>query len=306
MRITQSITPLLPLLRAGGLNAHVRGWDRALRSLFPITDQSSGFVKVIYRGRPYAAEPNQYVDWQVLTSGGYEVQDLAVFEVLGRHLRSNPPLVLDIGTNIGHHMFVFATLGWRVLAFEPNPALWPSIEAKIRAGNLCEVALHKVGLGDQDTALQFEVPVAENSGTGHFVLEADASAGHSKRRLPIRGGDNYLAQHDVGPVDLIKIDIQGFEASALRGLRGTIASCRPILSVEIGNENRETIPTLESLAALLPVRYGFRMMRHDRRFLFLLPRLVRLTEEEFSRVDGNVFCVPEEYLSILDAEFRVK
>lgn len=305
MRITNNWLPLLPILRGGQLNHLVRGWDRLLRRIFPIRDQSGEFLRTLYRGHPYVAATDQYIDWEVLTTGGYEVDDLAVFEVLSRHLTTYRPLVMDIGTNVGHHMFVFSTLGWRVMAFEPNPALWPAIEAKISSANLREVSLHKVGLGDEDAMLRFCVPIAENTGTGHFVASSVVPADTLEQCLPVRRGDDYLVEQNVHHVDIIKLDVQGFEAPTLRGLHATIASSRPVLSVEIGDENRDAIPTLDSLAALLTNGYGFRTVRQNRRLLFRVPQLVEVTAKDFAYIDGNVFCIPEEHLAMLDRHFQV-
>lgn len=305
MRITNSVLPLLPVLRGGGLNRSVLGWDRILRRMFPIREQTEELIRTVYRGHPYMAAPNQYVDWQVLTTGGYEIFDLKVFEELSKQMAPTRPIIMDIGTNVGHHMFVFATLGWRVMAFEPNPSLWPAIEAKIRVANLRDVSLHKVGLGDQDAILRFRIPDAENSGTGQFVKSSEVGEDTAEQRLPVRRGDHFLAEQNVGHVDIIKIDIQGFEAPALKGLQATLESSRPVLSIEIGAENREEIPSLEALAVLLPKGYGFRMVRQYRRLLVRVPKLVKVAAADFGNVDGNVFCVPEERLAILDRAFQV-
>ncbi|MGE0055207.1 MAG: FkbM family methyltransferase [Hyphomicrobium sp.] len=250
------------------------------------------------------AAPDQYVDWQVLTTGGYEFDDLAVFEELSRQMTARRPLALDIGANVGHHMFVFATLGWRVMAFEPNPSLWPSIKEKIRTASLEDVSLHGIGLGDQDLSLRFRVPISENSGTGQFVTSSNVRRDHTDQDLPVRRGDDYLVEQKVENVDVIKIDIQGFEATALRGLRSTLESNRPVLCIEIGDENREEIPSLDALAALLPQGYGFRMMRQDPHLLFRLSKLVKVRPTEFGDIDGNIFCVPEERIAALDRAFQ--
>jgi FkbM family methyltransferase len=259
-------------------------------------------LQTTYRGRPYAAAPNHFVDWEVLTTGGYEIHDLSIFETISAHL--SDAIVLDIGANVGHHSFVFASLGWRVLAFEPNPALWPIIEAKIEAAKFADIQLHTVGLGDRDEIRGFQIPDEWNSGTGRF-LARNADRVDIDQWLPVRHGDDYLAGHGVSKVDVLKIDIQGFERHALKGLSGTIGRNRPLICIEIGDENRTSIPTLSALASLLPERYAFRRVRHDNVLLFRRPRLDTLDANEFSAFDGNTFCVPEERLDWLESAGRV-
>jgi FkbM family methyltransferase len=297
MRIRQNSLAFLRLARCGGLNQHVRGWNRCLAAIFPIADQSGDLLQVDYRGLPYVAAPNNYVDWQVLIIGGYEIRDLAIFEAVSAHLAG--AVVLDIGANVGHHSFVFASLGWRVLAFEPNPELWPIIEAKIAAAEFENVQLHTVGIGDRDELLAFDIPDRWNSGTGRFLAQ-DADRPPIAQRLPVRRGDDYLEAHGVSDVDVIKIDVQGFELHVLRGLSKTLARSRPLVCVEIGDENRESIPTLSALASLLPERYVFRRTLYDNLLLFRRARLETLNPDGFDTFDGNALCVPEEHLGWLE------
>lgn len=299
MQLTKTILPLMPLLRGLGLNRRVKGWNRSLFALFPLARQSSAFVETRYRGQPYVAAPQHYVDWQVLTTGAYEVEDLEVFERLVRHIPH--ATVLDIGTNVGHHAFVFATLGWSVVAFEPNPALWAIVEAKVNAAKLPNIHLNKFGLGEADEVLVFSIPDLSNSGTGHFhAMGADAPDG--SLRLPIRQGDNCLMQLGIEKVDVVKIDVQGFEPHALKGLRGTLERNRPILCVEVGAENRQAIPTLAALAALLPVNYEFRYVRIDDLIVLRRARLTVLDRSAFPSFEGNVFCAPAEHALWLDTQ----
>jgi FkbM family methyltransferase len=299
MKLTPTALRVLPLLRAGGISTHIVGWNRTLTGLWPLHDQDDAIFVARYRGRDYAAAPSHYVDWKVLTTGGYEHFDLAVFDALAKRLPN--ATVLDVGTNVGHHAFVFAALGWTVHAFEPNPDLWPLIEAKLSAARLNSVRLHKVGLGDADATLEFGVPEPSNSGTGSFLPGSARGLGV---QLPVRRGDDYLAAAGVtGPIDVVKIDIQGFEAPALRGLEETLLRTRPIISIEIGDENRATLPTLQALASLLPPDYEFKRVRIDT-FVFLRRgELEDITAAAFPSFDGNVFCVPVERMSVLGDPF---
>lgn len=289
MKITPLTFTLLKLLRAGGLNSHVRGWDRALRMLFPISQQSETFLDVPYRGKRYRAVPSQYVDWQVLCVGAYEIEDLKIFDAVASH--KTPLTVLDIGTNVGHHAYVFATLGATVHAFEPNPQLWPIIEAKINMARLTHVYLHKIGLSDRDASLHFYMPDHTNSGTGQFV--GKPSAGETIT-LPVRQGDTYLDEIGAGSIDLIKIDVQGLEPQVLAGLKKTLIRYRPIVSVEIGSENRESIPSIARLASMLPPDYVFHRIAYRHVGLLRFARIAVLPDKDYPNFDGNLFCAPRE------------
>ncbi|HMN38635.1 MAG TPA: FkbM family methyltransferase [Hyphomicrobium sp.] len=294
MQISRTTLPLLKMMRMGGLNNTIRGLDRVIRGLFPIASQTAGTIEVPYQGMTYAASPRHYVDWQVLTVGSYEPADLAVFRALHTHL--SKVNVLDIGANVGHHAFFFASLGWRVWAFEPNPELWPIFETKIKTANIGSVHLARFGLGDKDEFLVFQIPDSDNSGTGQFVPNVE-NALLDATTLPVRRGDEFVREAGIGQVDVIKMDVQGFEPQALLGLRQTLETSRPIVSVEIGPENRSSISTLEALGALLPSDYAYARVRQRNLGPLRLPRLEELTSSAFLEFEGNLFCSPSEKMT---------
>jgi FkbM family methyltransferase len=254
MQIDQAALPLLSALRMFGLNHHVRGWNRVLGRLFPHGRQQSRHLAVPRWGVTYLANPANYIDWNVLCFGGYERDDLKVFRRLGRPGAT----CLDIGANVGHHAIFFGSLGWSVHAFEPNPQLWNEFDRKVVVSGLSSVTLHKVGLGHEDGLLQFELENETNSGTGHFTTDSDQSRGRGQiQTLPVRNGDRYLAEAGIGHVDVVKMDIQGFEPEALAGLRETLRRDRPLLCIEVSLDNSEKFESFDGLRRCLPGGYSF-------------------------------------------------
>lgn len=291
MRITQATLPWLAVLQGFGLNRHVRGWNRILSLMFPHDRQGSRRLTTTQWGLPYLANPANYIDWNVLCHGSYEASDLAVFRKLaGRR----DAVCLDIGANVGHHSIFFGSLGWRVHAFEPNPQLWAEFEAKVGTSGLRSVALHRVGLGAEDGDLAFELENATNSGTGRFVdgSSVPPSGASSVGTLPIRRGDRYLDEAGIDRVDVIKMDIQGFEPEALAGLHETIARDRPLISLEIAPDNIAKFGSLADLARRLPAGYTFLRTRLQVKGPIRRAVIERCTDEDFAVMDGNLFCVP--------------
>ena len=289
MQLTQRTLPLLTLLQAGGLCRRVPGWSRVLSLLFPAGAQAEGHVRLTQWGLTYLANPANYIDWNVLCLGAYEADDLRLIA------RYAPPhaVCLDVGANIGHHSLFFAAQGWRVHAFEPNPQVWPEFEAKVAASGLRTVTLNKVGLGNEEGVLDFELESASNSGTGRFRPEGEAVAGSVPvGKLPIRNGDRFLREADIGRVDVIKMDVQGFEPEALAGLRETIARDHPLLCVEISEESTRKLGSFEAFRALFPDGYTFRTQRQALRGLVRRPVVAAYAGEGFHALHENLFCFP--------------
>ncbi|QWP78545.1 class I SAM-dependent methyltransferase [Lysobacter sp. K5869] len=169
--------------------------------------------------------------------------DFQALDWIGRQMR---PLktVLDVGANGGQTVATLrALLGDDVAihCFEANPRLWPGLEriAELAGG---AISIHRCGLGAEPGELTLLVPSVdgvtylEESSLDPaqfdkpWVREKYEERGSLQLEsvsVPIVRGDDFQLQPD-----LIKVDVEGFEAQALRGLVETIRRCRPALLVE--------------------------------------------------------------------------
>jgi len=144
----------------------------------------------------------------------------------------------DIGANVGwitaYASFLVKAKG-RVHSFEPSPFTISFLYRRVQCLRLTNVIINNFALGDAPgTAILHEY--AENFG-GASSLRPDAWPGHKHVRetpVPIRVLDDYIAQERIGPIRMVKIDVQGAEVEVLCGARQLLASASPpVLFVEI-------------------------------------------------------------------------
>lgn len=118
---------------------------------------------------------------------------------------------LDVGANHGLLSFGLARKFPRARfhLFEPNPKLLESIEKSRKLYPPMRAEINSVAVCDQDGKISFEVQ-SEQTGASHITNDGG---------IPIRSVrlDTYLKDKAVGPVDLLKLDIEGYELTALRG-----------------------------------------------------------------------------------------
>lgn len=126
-------------------------------------------------------------------------------------------VVVDVGASLGDHTAAYATKAGTVHAFEPQPEPFECLRQNCEG--LKNVVLHNCGLSDRAAALTLKRE--ENAGASHIDPEGD---------VPV--AVVTLDSLGLSPA-LIKWDIEGHEVRALRGARGTIMRCHPIMVIEV-------------------------------------------------------------------------
>lgn len=129
--------------------------------------------------------------------------------------------VLDIGANIGLYALTFSRLvgpRGQVYAFEPAPDLFAALDAARRVNGAGNLQTFACGLGSNDATLRLQRSFF-NSGDNRLGAGGDFAGEWAD--VPIRRGDDLVAA--APSIDFIKIDVQGWELHALRGLQATIA-----------------------------------------------------------------------------------
>jgi FkbM family methyltransferase len=172
----------------------------------------------------------------------------------GRHALLHPPLAhpavlaflrpgsvaIDIGANLGEWTVPFArsvgAAGW-VIAVEPAPRSATALELTLAANALRQAEVIRCAIGDYDGIAEFAMPVVTSvrSDTGVARIGA-ACAGHEALSVPLRSLDSLTTERRLERLDVVKIDVEGYERRVLHGAEATLERFRPVLVVETGHE----------------------------------------------------------------------
>jgi FkbM family methyltransferase len=149
---------------------------------------------------------------------------------------------IDVGANQGEFSITAARVARRgqVIAFEPVSEYRERLSANVQLNQFENVHVVAAALGEQDGRL----PIYDQSGNatdgtrneGLPTLFVSASRSNPVEMVSVKRLDVVLRDLGITRVDVIKLDIEGAEWIALRGAVETLASCRPILILEIGRE----------------------------------------------------------------------
>jgi FkbM family methyltransferase len=158
--------------------------------------------------------------------GQYE---LAIQESLRRLLRPGHTFY-DVGANAGFFTLVASRLvgpRGRCIAFDPLPENHESVVEQIGLNGLsnCHSVPYAVGACEMQAAVCFEHPGAS---TAHLGTPTGG-----ERHVETRVITLDTARHQYGPPHVIKLDIEGAEAAALRGATRLLHQVRPTWLIEL-------------------------------------------------------------------------
>ncbi len=154
----------------------------------------------------------------------------------------------DVGANLGLSVLSVAATGAQPImhSFEINPALFPKLRSTA-ASYPNSWQLHEYGLAESsedmwlyivradkiyilgEATLRLDFLQEPNSITRLLTYSNSKQLYVGKLRAKVRRFDELGIR-----ADYMKIDAEGAEATVIRGMRDTLASCRPIIMVENG------------------------------------------------------------------------
>ena len=152
----------------------------------------------------------------------------AMDRLYGRFVREGD-LVFDIGSHVGDRVAAFRRLGARVVAVEPQPALARTL--RLLYGRDSAVVVEPVAVGRSAGTIELKLNVYNptvSTASDAFVRAADGAPGWegqtwtSSVQVSVTILDDLITRHGVPA--FIKIDVEGFEAEALRGLTQPVAA----------------------------------------------------------------------------------
>lgn len=128
-------------------------------------------------------------------------------------------VVVDAGANVGFYTRLFSKLvgdQGSVIAFEPDDKNFRILKA--RTDQLKNVKIVKAALSDQSGKI--DLYISKDLNVDHQTY--DSGENREKIQIDCFSLDDYCKENGIGSVTFIKMDLQGYDAIALRGMKDTI------------------------------------------------------------------------------------
>ena len=172
-------------------------------------------------------------------------------------------VVVDIGANIGYYCLLEARLvgsSGRVYAIEPVPKNYDLLCRNIALNDYRNICTHNVAVSSAAGLGKLAVTDASNWGSMLDLNTPDASDHIRTRMQELTRGfvevrtvsiDEFLEGEQEPDVDFLRMDIEGYEIEALRGMMNTLERSRPPVKLLIEVHNSFFRDLAESLGPIL-------------------------------------------------------
>ncbi len=175
----------------------------------------------------------RYVDADSLRTTYHQIFVQGIYQVDGL---GDAPTIIDCGGNIGLSVIAFKRdyPQARILAFEADPALATLLLWNIKTLGLTEVTVEAKAVGGVNGQVLFQ---PDGSVDGHVV----ASPGAAPQATAISVPAVRLSEMINGPVDLLKLDIEGSEYDVIADLSqsGRITQVKTLICEVHGNQSTQ-------------------------------------------------------------------
>lgn len=277
LRLASSLPGFKPLLRQVSTRTWRARWVfQSLPVEGCITVAAPGGRSLMYRStnRDFIGRELYWYGWN-----GFEPETTGVFLALARGSRR----VVDVGANTGYYALIagIANDASRILAVEPVPRVCDLLRANVELnglGDRCEIVTAAVSSVPGVVSLHVphdDVPTSASLHAGGF-------RGHEGALIEVPGRTLDDLCEGGDPVDLVKIDVEGFEDAALEGAQTVLQRFQPALVIECNADG----PYQRVQELLAPHGYTFFQLTDEG------PRRVERIRPDESERFRNYLCLP--------------
>lgn len=201
--------------------------------------------------------------------------DEAEMEVYPMFLQDDSNCI-DIGANYAYHTHRLAKIcpNGKIIAFEPVPFTYRVCKKIIRYFSLKNVLLYQKGVGEKNGSIEFDLPLQDSgmasAGQAHVSGRNNDMEGkeqHYKFSAKELVSSEVIALDEfpleLDAIEFIKMDIEGYEYFALKGMKQILEKFKPIILLEINPFFLKGFDINEADFSNLVSDLGYRLYRYD-------------------------------------------
>lgn len=285
----------LKILRFIGCQAWIRFGIRScfIRLFIRPYKCNSYKFEVDYFGLKFAGDLKTSVAWEVFFFGAYEKYGLMLVRDLLRN-RTNP-ICIDVGANCGTYSIFMSKFSKQVHAFEPNKIALAALKENIAINDISNITVHDVALGDKNCNLDLHIAKNADTAWSSFVYGSNKPIYGDHVTVEAVKGDDIVEKLNLQKIDLIKIDVEGYERNVLLGLKRTINKFRPIIFMEFSKFTKKSFINIDEWNAIMNGYNVHNFEGYRPLLLFFDRQKYRISKFDFSSSGKDleyILCMP--------------
>jgi len=170
-------------------------------------------------------------------------------KIIENHIKKGMTCI-DIGANLGYYALLESKLVGKnglVICFEPSPLNFEYLKNNFSLNDSVNVKAYNYAVGDESKTINFLV--TEKSNVCRVVEESYSSEGKIIK-IPLIKMDSFITKNSLGSIDFVRMDVEGYEFNAYKGMKNLINKFKPDFGIEIHLDIMGKINTIEFLSML--------------------------------------------------------
>ena len=177
-----------------------------------------------------------------------------ILHIIGQLIkRFNLKHFLNIGCHIGTVALPLSKYIEKVTAIEAYPMTFKHLEEHIKINNIKNIQVLNLAIGDENKKIYFlddeNIRVKNNTGGMHVITEDDIINKRLSSDIHSKKYSNEMKKLDdlnISDFDILLADVEGKEYELLKGGKNKITKYKPIIIVEIWNNNKRNLERMQT------------------------------------------------------------
>ena len=160
---------------------------------------------------------------------------------------------LNIGCHIGTVALPISKYIEKVTAIEAYPLTFEHLKENIKINNIKNIEVFNIAIGDENKKIYFlddeNIRIKNNTGGMHVITDDDISNKRLSSNIHSKKYSNEMKKLDdlnISNFDILLADVEGKEYEVLKGGKNKIIKYKPIIIVEIWNNNKRNLESMQT------------------------------------------------------------
>jgi len=143
--------------------------------------------------------------------------------------------ILDIGSNIGYYAILESNLigtTGKIYSIEPSPINFKLLEENLKLQKMNNFKIFNLAIGNKNDKLEFLI--SEKSNWSKIKEDSDIIGKNDTIiTVPVKSLNLFCKENNLEKIDLIRMDVEGYEEKIIEGGKEILKNIKPILMIEI-------------------------------------------------------------------------